>query len=171
MDSYWTQLCCCSHAEPLLQSASAGLNAAICKWYMSALIETCQLCQASCHDCFVLVAVTDQHVLVHAVVLVAMQQGGKHSRLLIQRCQYWRHSHDSCLCLCVYAHVCMQLTNLCIIEALAEGDSKVMTAGAPACYAIWQALQIAAQVIKSCLEHEPVSECHLSTPTRRCTTS
>lgn len=38
----------------------------------------------------------------------------------------------------------------------------------PACYAIWQGLQIAAQMIKSM---SPLSECHLSTPTRRCTTS
>ncbi len=67
------------------------------------------------------------------------------SKLLIKRCKNWRHSHDSCLCLHVHAHVCMQLRSLCTNEALAETDSDVLTVGVPACYASWQALQRAAQ--------------------------
>ena len=108
-------------------------------------------------------------------VAVQMQRDGKHGKLLIKRCQYWHHSHDSCLWLCVRTHVCMQLSSLCTVEALAEGDSHVLTVGALACYASWQALQRAAQSGHNLpgvtWSVSPLSEHYLSTPTRRCTTS
>lgn len=69
---------------------------------MFSLLETHQLCQALCHICFVSVAVTEQHVLVHAAVLLARcsEMVGK---LLTNRCQSWHHSPDSCLCFQVHA--------------------------------------------------------------------